>query len=60
MKGNRNDGMGLETAAAKLTDLWNDMFRTFGFGTRLRRWDESFRRIVSQMRKRARIEKKRS
>lgn len=55
MKGNHNDGMGLETAATKLVSWWHDILRCRG---EIRGFfDDEFNRIISQMRKRANIER---
>jgi len=57
MKGNRNDGMGLEHAASCLQGLWTDLITSYDKGLYDTYWDREIRRIVSQMRKRARKEK---
>lgn len=54
MKGNRNDGIGLLTAAEKLRCLWKDIKSVNPF-LKSTTWDFEFNRIITQMRKRAKM-----
>jgi hypothetical protein len=57
MKGNRGNGMGLEHAVAVLVPWWKDLRRC---NQQLEGsfFDEEFWRVMSQMRKRVRLQKK--
>lgn len=49
--------MGLEHAASCLQGLWKDLITSHDKGLYDTFWDREIRRIISQMRKRARKEK---
>ena len=62
MKGNHNDGMGLEHAACSLVNWWRCLKKSYPHNvcrnTLEGTWfDDEFYRMVAQMRKRARIER---